>query len=181
MNKKLKIFIALTLALQLLIPSFILVYNKEITDNAIRNGTEYSFRLNHLYLNRSLTSETESYTLRYEINGYNLLLYSMDEISVTENPNGFAALSKRENSDTGDSWFRYKSLSESMFLTDDCFTPAEGLTCRDLFLLTNELKNKEKHTISDRAYVTAKVYKGIFIPDAIYLDGEKILTISITP
>ena len=181
MNKRLKIFTALVLVLQLLIPSFILVYNKEITDNAIRNGTEYSFRFSYFYMDRKLTAKTETYTLRYEINGYNLLLYSIDEISVTENPNGFAALSKRENSDTGDSWFRYKSLSESMFLTDDSFTPTDGLTYRDLFLLTNELKNKEKHTISDRAYVSAKVYKGMFIPDAIYLDGEKILTISIAP
>ena len=181
MNKKLKIFIALTLALQLLIPSCILVYNKEITDNAIRNGTEYSFRLNHLYLNRSLTPETENYSLYFHISSGNFNFYYADEISVTVNPNGFASLSRRKNTDTDDCWFTYKSLCNTMTQPDDSFSPAEGLTYRELFLTLNQLKNEEDYTLPDRAYVTAKVYKGMFIPTAIYLDGEKILTISITP
>ena len=181
MNKRLKIFTALVLVLQLLIPSFILVYNKEITDNAIRNGTEYSFRLNHLYLNRSLTPETENYSLYFHVSSGNLNFYYADEISVTVNSDGFASLSKRKNTDTGDSWFIYKSLDSTMRQSEDSFSPTEGLTYRELFLTLNQLKNEEDYTLPDRAYVTAKVYKGIFIPTAIYLDGEKILTISITP
>ena len=181
MNKRLKIFISLVLALQLLIPSFLLLYNKEIVDNTKSLSTEYSFRLEHLYLDRRLTTEEEDYNLHFSLYGYNLLLYGIDEISVTENPDGFAFLSKRKNTDTGDSWFSYKSLSNTMMQHEDSFTPVEGLTYRELFLTLNQLKNEEDYTLPDRAYVTAKVYKGMFIPTAIYLDGEKILTISIAP
>ena len=181
MNKKLKIFVALVLVLQLFIPSFLLIYNKTIIDNALKYGTDYTFRLEYAYLNQKTTASEEEYTLFYSIYSYNLLMYRTENISVTEASNGFISLTQRKTSDTGNNWFRYKNYVKNCSVSADSFSPEGELSYRDIYLLLNQerLKQDENEVFYENAYIVAKVYKGMFIPMALYLNGEKILTITI--
>ena len=179
MSKRLKIFTALILAFQLLIPAFLLFYNKTIIDDTLKYGTEYVFRLEHLYSTMDF-SDDEKYLIFFNIYSGNILLYVTEEISVDVNSEGFARISQRDDTASGRNWFSYKSYSKSTRISSDQFTAENGLSDRDVYLKLNQLKYNENYNIIDNAYVVARVYKGNFIPTAIYLEGEKLISISAT-
>lgn len=177
MNKALKISVALVLVLQLLLPSFLLSYNKLLIDNTMKYGTEYTFLLKYIYSQRDFYDD-EKYMISYEIYSGNLLLYLNDEISVDSYTDGFARVSERDPDDKSDNWFSYKSYCRNNYVSSDSFSSEDAL--RDVYLKLNQLDYGEKNILEDNIYLTAKVYKGMFIPTAIYLDGEKFITFSLS-
>lgn len=179
MNKKMKIFLALTLIIQLLIPSYLLYHHYTVMDTALNSAEEYRFRINHfdfeIPANADADYECESiYFTVEEIEGnYN------NKIAVSVAENGSIIVSELENTAQTDSWFDYDYYRQYRRLNRDDFVFPENISER---YVINEIRKEYawyNRNDADRkyAYVAAKIHKGVFIPTAIYFEGLKVITI----
>ncbi len=173
MNKKFKAFVALTIALQLLLPAAFLFYSRTMIDTTLEKGAEFKFRLNYIYMEEAVSSDSEK---SYFLNIYIPIMSYREKIRVCTDPDGFAVtyLASGEND-----WFYRSFAHKSQRLSGDQLIFEDALSDSVLSeLLFDSVKNSDEE-ISQRCYLTARVYKGFFIPTAIYLDNERIITINI--
>ncbi len=180
MSRKAKALLALTLILQLLIPSYLMLHHYSVINEAKRSQTEYRFRLSDIDFSYSAgnpsadTIESLSYTVQD-------VLYLHDKkMGVSVDETGLASTVSADES-AKDCWFDYDYYYKNTEITADDITFEPDV---DVRALINELRNqyswfnrKDENRIY--AYVTAKIHKGIFIPTAVYFGDIKVLTINI--
>lgn len=185
MTKKFKLCLVFALIIQLLVPSYMLVNHYTNEKKAIESGKEYLFLLNDITFFtdiRGSVSECESF--RIYINQANK--FYGKKIAVTETDDGIAVLEEKNNNT--DIWFYYKHYNKKQEIFADSFTFENNIAALDT------IKEIEKHysrkwsysdiediiqldTQTKNVYLSAKVYKGIFIPTAVYFGSQKIITI----
>ena len=181
MNKKFKIVVALTLIIQLLIPSYLLYHHYTVRDYALNHSPEYKFKLLDIdfwgYDFMQNESDIIDEPMDIEIGG--VRNHYGEKIAVTIGEDGFADLAELESQLQTSCWFDYDYCRKnSTFYENEYFFEADV----DIKALVTEINNtygwaSNFHENGSYAYVTAKVYKGVFIPTAIYVRGEKVITI----
>lgn len=175
MNKRLKALTAVVIIIQLLIPAYLLTYHYEIRKYTEENAREYKFRLEHItphYEYDDLSAESML-----------MISYYIDKMSynygntaaVNVGADGFAHVTRRDaDKNKTDIWINKKYYRNYITLSPSQYAFEASV---DVDTLLQELSDK-KTDIRNTAYITAKVYKGIFIPTAIYYNEKKILTIN---
>ncbi len=185
MNKKSKIIITVTLIitilLQIFIPSYLLIHHYTLIKNTLKTETEYRFQLNRLYIDYSnvgVVTASSVTGLTFEI--YDVYSLHNDKFTVTVNENGISDVKEIEGSPLTDTWFNYKYYANSTFHSAENFTIEKDINVQKTIRDINRHYNWFNRNDTDReyAYVTAKIYKGMFIPTAIYFRDQKIITIN---
>ncbi len=180
MNKKFKIIIAATLIFQLLIPAGFLYHHYTAINFALEHSLEYKFKLLDMRFSDYRASEGDPTdireSLRFDVGGTSRLYNK--KIAVTVGEDGFADLSELEDKDYN-CWFDYDYCEKNSRFKADKFSFEPDV---DVKALKKEIREayawaSNLHENGCFAYVTAKVYKGVFIPTAIYVKGEKVITI----
>lgn len=174
-NKKLKIFIILILIVQLLIPAYLLYHHYSLYNTALKESPDFKFRLEHISIYRT-TNYTTNPGDRLAFDIENVYDYYQDDASVTVGDDGFARMNPAEDKRLNKYWFSFKYYSGMNFFAEDEYEYEAGVNVMALehAIRTKYSKDIEKDEVF---YVTAKVYKGAFIPTAIYVEGEKVITI----
>ncbi len=185
MNKKLKIFLALTLVIQLLVPSSLLIYQYSLLNTVKNLETEYTFEISSLsfddyYVYEDSFSEISEGPLSF------LLAedwrVSADKVTPVLSPqNNVLMLEKLKDGDKTDVWFYNRYYYRNRSIEPEFFSFVNE---EDKGELKRDLRNEYSHFKGDEkdfehAYLTAKIYKGVFLPTAIYFRGEKIISIEL--
>ncbi len=169
-NKKLIYLIVLTLIIQLAFPFGLLYTNSSNYNFALEHSIDYKFKLREAYLFDY--DGDEKYSTEFAVDGV-YSFYRKDKIAVTIGEDGFAEMALLEDKDKNTCWFAcdyYRKISDAT--EDYVFEPGiDERIFRDKVYETGE--DDERECV---AYMTAKVYKGVFIPTAIYVGDEKLLT-----
>ena len=180
MTRKAKVFLCFALIIQLLIPAYLLSHHYSINNTALESATEYRFRINNIdfdyYTDNDNNYVCTGITFRVEeIDG----LYNR-KIAVSLNENSMPVLEELKDKNQTDIWFDYDYYRQSRELTADEFTFAPDRNVRDIIRKISSEYSwfNRKDENKTYAYVTAKIYKGVFIPTAIYFNGIEVITIT---
>ena len=189
-NKKFKLIIILVLVIQIILPAGMLGYHYSIYNYALNNTPDFKFYLSYFDLysrddNNGIThnfSESENDIFHFDI----AYRYYREDMAVAADANGFAVVSEIENKKLNKHWFSFSNYNKM-----GAFSQADG---KFTYVDTEEAKkvmSEWKQTYfdhygydeiefykSDSVYLTAKVYKGIFIPTAVYKDNVKVIEIA---
>lgn len=182
MNKKIKALVALTLIIQLLIPSYLLIYHYTVLDAAFDSETEYRFRIYDMDFDAPPLINTTDDCLGLYFDIENAILYNSAPIAVSTDENGQAVLSVLESKWQTDNWFDYKIYEQNSYISKVDFTFEPDI---DAVVLMNEIRSNflwlnRNNKYNPGVYVTAKVHKGIFIPTAVYYGEVKVITIHLS-
>ena len=175
-NKKLKIIIIASLILQLLLPLYLLSYHYSAYDEAVSQTEEFKFRLGYLDIYNIYDTGDAVQHLSFEIK--DIYDFYENDIEVTVGDDGFAEMALSKDKNRNKHWFTFKYYYSSDFYTSEEYEYAEGVDVTRLIYTVNALDNYDVEN-PDGFYVTAKVYKGLFIPTAIYYDGIKVIIFNI--
>ena len=168
MNKKLKIAVALVLILQLLASFSLLIYNNAVMKTTLEKGTELKFRLINIYEHTMYTDEKLS--VNFYIDGF---VYNNKNVKISSDSEGFA----RFYTEGGENdWINRDFVYKAQKLTADEISIVEPFTKEDFKVYLR--RHDYSKDILDHFYVTAKIYKGVFVPTAIYYDDMKIAEIN---
>lgn len=183
MNKKLRIILALTLIVQLLIPVGMLYHHATIRNFALNHSLEYKFKLLDIdfWDFDYMDEDTDSYsgTINLEVGG--VRNYYNRKIAVTIGEDGFVDLAELENRMQTNCWFDYDYCRKNCTFRMNEYSFEPEVDVKALMSEVNKTHGwtSNFHENGCYAYVTAKVYKGVFIPTAIYVKGEKVITIHV--
>lgn len=180
MTRKAKVLLILTLIIQLIIPAYLLSHHYSVTNSALTSATEYRFRINSIDFgyykdedNNFVCDEIRFYV--EEIDGLR-----NKKIAVSLNENGLPVLEELKDKKQTDIWFDYDYYKQSRELSADdiTFSPNRNMTeiIADIRSEYSWFNRKDEN--KTYAYVTAKIYKGVFIPTAIYFNGIEVITIT---
>lgn len=180
MTRKAKVLLILTLIIQLIIPAYLLSHHYSVTNSALTSATEYRFRINSIDFgyykdedNNFVCDEIRFYV--EEIDGLR-----NKKIAVSLNENGLPVLEELKDKKQTDIWFDYDYYKQSRELSADdiTFSPDRNMTeiIADIRSEYSWFNRKDEN--KTYAYVTAKIYKGVFIPTAIYFNGIEVITIT---
>ena len=172
MNKKFKIIIAAILILQIILPAGMLGYHYSAHKDAMTKSPEFNFKLEYLDIYEIYDDGNGSEKLSFEVQ--EVYDYYQSEMAVEVGDDGFAYLTDATNKILNKHWFTFKYYSNNSYHTSDDYDYVEGINPADIIYRVNALYSKDVPK-PDGFYMTAKVYKGIFIPTAIYLDGTKVI------
>ena len=175
-NKKLKIIIIASLILQLLLPLYLLSYHYSAYDEAVSQTEEFKFRLGYLDIYDLYDTGEGVQHMDFQIK--DIYEFYGDDIEVTVGTDGFAEMALSKDKNRNKHWFTFKYYYNSDFYTSEEYEYAEGVDVTKLIYTVNALDNYNVEN-PDGFYVTAKVYKGLFIPTAIYYDGVKVIIFNI--
>ena len=181
MNKKLKLILALTLIVQLLIPAGFLYHHYTAIDYALNHSPEYKFKLLDIDFWDSDFMKDESditdHPISIEVGGARN--YYNKKIAVTVGEDGFADLAELDSQLQTSCWFDYDYYRKNSNIYQNEFSFEDGVDIKALVTEINQTYGwaSDFHENGSYAYVTAKVYRGVFIPTAIYVKGEKVITI----
>ena len=188
-NKKLKLIIILVLVIQIILPAGMLGYHYSIYNYALEHTPDFKFYLSYF----DLYSSGENDEIIYGDEDKNDVLYFdiayryyNTNMEVVSDMNGFAVVSALQNKKLNKHWF-----SSDNYNKIGSFSQAEG---EFTYVDTEEAKkvmSEWKQTYFDHygddeikfkggnaVYITAKVYKGMFIPTAVYRDDVKVIDIA---
>ncbi len=165
-NKKLTALIVFTLVLQLLLPGCLLSHHYNVRSFAMEHSIDYKFRISDLNLYDD--------EINFWIEGY---IWD-EKKSVSIDSEGFALMSDYDKK-KGDCWFDGEYYRKSCWLYSGEFVYEPDIDVKTLQSKTRKAFGWASDLFTEKceAYVTAKIYKGVFIPTAIYVDGEKVITI----
>lgn len=170
MNKKLKIIVSVLLIIQLALPVYFLVHHCSTVSYAVRNAPEFKFDIEFLHI-----SDKDNNTLFYEISG---LSYRNKKVAITNTINDFAIMTEYNGKKKTDNWFTIRYYSGNTVFSEKEYTFEPGA---DTEMLKQRFSEQKLIELPDEkfiaaTYITAKVYKGVFIPTALYYENQKILT-----
>lgn len=185
MNKKLKIFLALTLVIQLLVPSSLLIYHNSLYAAARSSETEYTIELSYLsfddsYVYEDSFSEIAEGNMSFEI--VSAMITASGKLTPVLSPkNNVLYFQKLKDGNNTDVWLYARNYYNSCSIDTEHFSfvneAEKGKIKQDI--RTEYYQYKKDSEDCERAYLTAKIHKGVFIPTAIYFRGEKIIDISL--
>ncbi len=183
-NKKLKIFIIAVLIVQMLLPAGLLTNEYSKRSEAFRYSPDFKFRL--YYLDIWDLPDEEGEVLSFSIATKDLRTYYGDDIAVTADEKGYAKFSLAENKRLNKFWFSYKQYQNigSYKASKGEFTYVDTEEAKKVM---SEWKQRYfdhygddeiKFNGGNSVYITARIYKGIFIPTAVYKDGVKVIELA---
>ena len=172
-NKKLKIIIIASLILQLLLPLYLLTYHYSAYDEAMNETDDFRFRLEYLDIYDMYDTGEGVQHLDFKIK--DIYEFYGDDIEVTVGTDGFAEMALSKDKNLNKHWFTYKYYYSSNFYSSEEYEYAEGVDVTKLIYTVNALHSEDVEN-PDGFYMTAKVYKGIFIPTAIYWENEQVIS-----
>lgn len=172
MNKKFKLIIAAILILQVILPAGMLYYHYSAHEDALTESPEFKFHLEYLDIYEIHDDGEGSERLSFEIK--DVYDYYHSEMAVRVGNDGFAYLTDADNKVLNKHWFTFKYYYNNSYHTSDDYEYAEGIDPADVIYRVNALYGKDVEK-PEGFYMTAKVYKGIFIPTAVYLEGKKVV------
>ena len=188
-NKKLKLIVILVLVIQIILPAGMLGYHYSIYNYALNNTPDFKFYLSYF----DLYSRGENDEIIYDDEAKNDVLYFdiahryyREDMAVTADANGFAVVSEIENKKLNKHWFSFDNYNKmgSFSQSEGEFTYVDTEEARKVmsqwkdtyfdYYGDDEIKFKGGNSV----YLTAKVYKGVFIPTAVYKDNVKVIEIA---
>lgn len=181
MKKSAKIITALTLIIQLLIPSYLLVHHYTLINTALKSEDEYMFEIDIIHFDhKNIFNYSADGINSFYFEIFDFMPLDTEKIAVEKDEDGQLTVKELTKDNKTDVWFNYDYYSKNSFFTrgEYQFESTDNIST----LITSI--NKEYYALSTKdevrnpAYVSVKIYKGIFIPTAIYFNGEKILTIT---
>ena len=189
MNKKLKLFIIIALVIQIILPAGLLGYHYSVYNYALNNTPDFKFYVSWLDLHSY--GEDKEIIYNYDENSKEILYFDIDgtyyrkDMSVTTGADGFAGLTEVQNKKLNKHWFSYENYSklgsyskeEGEFEYVDTEQAKEVMSKWKGYYDYYE-KDGIYYNGGNVVYVTAKVYRGVFIPTAIYTDGVKVITLN---
>ncbi len=182
MTRKIKVFLSITLIIQFLIPAYLLSHHYSVMNTALESGTEYRFKITSIEFDYYTADDNEYeyiceniYFRIAEINA----LYN-GKIAVSLDENGLPVLEVLKDKKQTDSWFDYDYYSQCCDISADKFTFSPDMNTREIIRRINSEYSWFNRNDEDKtyAYLSAKIYKGIFIPTAIYFNGIKVISIT---
>lgn len=179
MTRKIKAFLALTLIIQLLIPAYLLIHHYSVTNTALESATEYRFRINSMHFD--IFSDVDVYECKeISFSVEEIVGFYNQKIAVSLNENGMPVLEELKDKKQTDIWFDYDYYRQKTNLYTEDITFSDGI---DIQSTIRKIKSEyswfnRKDEYKTYAYLTAKIYKGVFIPTAIYFNGIKVITIN---
>ena len=189
MNKKLKLFIIIALVIQIILPAGLLSYHYSVYNYALNNTPD--FKIYASWFDLHSYGENGEILYGYEDEGNGVLYFDLkdmlydEDMAVTTGADGFAVLSEAENKKLNKHWFSYDSYRKL-----SSYSQEEG---EFEYVDTEEARKVMSDWIGyfdyydeggidynggNVVYITAKVYKGVLIPTAIYKDDVKIITLN---
>lgn len=189
-NKKLKLIIILVLIIQIILPAGILGYHYSVYNYALEHTPDFKFYLSYFDLysrddNNGIThnfSESENDVFHFDI----AYRYYNTNMEVVSDMNGFAVVSALQDKKLNKHWFSFSNYNKM-----GAFSQADGeftyVDTEEAKKIMSEWKqryydhygNAEIEVYqADSLYITAKVYKGVFIPTAVYKDNVKVIEIA---
>lgn len=151
-NKKIIYLLIITLIIQAAIPAYLLYDNYSRRAFALENSIDYKFKLFYVM----------DYSDSYKFSIYDAKLpYGTDTVSVSIDDDGFAKMQEYDND--GNCWVKRKTYMKATQIKSENVIFEKDISINDI----DKALNQENH-----CYLTAKVYKGVFIPTGIYI-GEK--------
>ena len=189
-NKNLKIFIIVVLLVQIILPAGLLGYHYSLYNYALNNTPDFKLQVSWL----DLHSYGENGEILYNNHGNSEEVLYIDiadtyynkDTAVTTGPDGFAVLTEVQNKKLNKYWFSYEnycklgsfSKEEGEFEYVD--TPeAQKIISEWIGYYQYYEWDGIDYKGGNTVYITAKVYKGIFIPIAVYKDDVKIIELTI--
>ncbi len=169
-NKKFIALIVLTLVIQLAFPFGLLYTNSYNRNFALEHSIDYKFKL--IYANLYDGNGDEKASFSFSV-GSGIYTFYNQKIAVTIGEDGFAEMSNIEAAGDAKCWFDngyYRTLSHGM----ENFEFEDGI---DASVFRSKVYEKDENYKRECvAYMTAKVYKGVFIPTGVYVGEEKLIT-----
>lgn len=180
MKNKIKIFLILVLVIQLLVPSYLLVHHYSLINTAMEEKTEYLFVIDYMEFWSDSKNYTEEYVSTLHFSIYDTAGLYNERIAVSADENGIARLRALEDKKQTDIWFDYDYYEKSNSVGEGEFSFTERENAPDIVkeLRQRYLWYNRKDENKEYVYLSAKIYKGIFIPTAIYYRGEKVIEIN---
>ena len=188
-NKKFKLIIIIILVIQIILPAGMLGYHYSIYNYALNNTPDFKFYLSYF----DLYSHGENDEIIYDDEEKNDVLYFdiayryyREDMAVTADANGFAVVSEIENKKLNKHWFSFSNYNKmgAFSQSDGEFTYVDTEEARKIMSEWKERyydhygKAEIEVYQADSLYITAKVYKGMFIPTAVYKDNVKVIEIA---
>lgn len=174
-NKKLRLFVIAILILQILMPAGLLYHHYSLHSRAMNDPREFKFRLDNIDIYDIYNSGEGDERLSFDI--LDLFDYYHQDIAVTIGNDGYAQMSLAENKMFNKYWFTFKYCYSKSYANNDNYTYEDGVDVAELHKMINRIYSKDIKK-PDNFYITAKVYKGVFIPIAIYIEDVKVITFS---
>ena len=188
-NKKLKLIIILVLVIQIILPAGMLGYHYSVYNYALEHTPDFKFYLSYF----DLYSYGDNDEIIYDNEDKNDVLYFdiayryyREDMFVTVDENGFAKISNAQNKKNNKHWFSFDNYNKM-----GSFSQAEGeftyVDTEEAKKIMSEWKQRYYDHYgyaeievyqADSLYITAKVYKGVFIPTAVYKDNVKVIEIA---
>ena len=186
-NKKLKLIIILALVIQIILPAGMLAYHYSIYNYALNNTPDFKFCLS--YFDMYSYGENNEITYKDGESGKDVFYFDIanspyrTDVAVTVDADGFAVMTGIENKRLNKHWFSYENYNklESFNQTEGDFRYVETEEAEKIMkewkIRYFDIYEEDViiHKGGNAVYITAKVYKGIFIPMAVYKDNVKII------
>ena len=169
-NKKLRLFVIAVLILQILMPAGLLYHHYSLHSRAMTDSPEFKFRLESLDVYKIYDTGEGDERLDFYVQ--DLFQYYHEDIAVTVGEDGYVRMAKTENKRLNKHWFSFKYCYSKSQMNNDNYVYEDGVDVAELHRKINKTYSKDVNK-PDGFYLTAKVYKGIFIPVAIDLEGKK--------
>ena len=188
-NKKLKLIIILVLVIQIILPAGILGYHYSVYNYALEHTPDFKFYLSYF----DLYSYGENDEIIYGDEEKNDVLYFdiaykyfNTNMEVVSDMNGFAVISALQDKKLNKHWFSSDNYNKigSFSQADGEFTYVDTEEAKKVMsqwkdTYYDHYGNAEIEVYqADSLYITAKVYKGVFIPTAVYKDNVKVIEIA---
>lgn len=169
-NKKLYVIISVVLAVQLLVCAGFALWNADIYNNCDNEENLYTIKIRNVQL-------TE-YWLELYLYDYMDDIWNKQLVPVTDE-NGVSKFKVKENSDKTDNYFYYGGRISFDMIDTECIVSPEGKSFEECKALLNSLLPEGAEFFLSEStkpvYLTAYIYKGVFLPHELYVDGELVL------
>lgn len=168
-NKKLSVLLCSVLAIQLLFGCAFAAWNCAIYRNCDNEENLFKIKISNVQLS--------DYFLELYISQMDDLWYKKTVLTTDEN--GFAVFSEKEKGEKTDNYFHYNYKTAFDMIESECIVCPEGKTFAECKSILNGLLPEDSEFYMSEAtkpvYLTAYVYKGVFLPKELYVDGELVL------
>ena len=172
-NKKLKVFIIAVLILQILAPAGLLTHHYTLHDTAKKESPEFKFRLDGLSIYDIYDSGEGDEKIVFDVR--DLFEFYHQDIAVTVGDDGYAHMELAEDKSMNKHWFTFEYCYNRSYESSDNYKYEDGIDIAELHQKVNKIYGLDVEK-PEGFYITAKVYKGIFIPISIYIENEKVIT-----
>ena len=173
MNKKFKLIIVAILIIQLLMPVGLLTYHYTLHSRAMTESPEFRFKLDGMDIYDIYDTGEGVERLCFDV--IDIFQLYNEDIAVTVGEDGYAHMLPSENKKLNKHWFTFEYYYNKSYVNNDSYVYEDGINVAELHRKINKIYGKDIEK-PDGFYVTAKVYRGIFIPLAIYIEDTKVIS-----